>query len=100
MNGMFYNCRSLQYLPDISKWNTYNVKDMGSMFYNCSSLIYLPDFLKWDLKNNPKMGHMFPHCFSVINLPYSFYDRDNLTLGQLYMFSDTYDEIIEQKLNT
>ena len=40
---LFYNCQSLLYLPDISKWNVGNVKDMSYMFYNCRSLLSLPD---------------------------------------------------------
>ena len=38
MSSMFYNCSSLEYLPDISKWNLNNVTDISSIFYNCSSL--------------------------------------------------------------
>ena len=33
MSFMFYGCSSLNNLPDISKWDTKNVKDMSSMFY-------------------------------------------------------------------
>ena len=36
---MFKNCSSLISLPDISKWNTSNVKDMSEIFKNCSLLI-------------------------------------------------------------
>ena len=43
MSYMFYNCESLLFLPDISKWNTNNVKDMSSMFSYCKSLLSLPD---------------------------------------------------------
>jgi surface protein len=32
---MFYNCRSLKSLPDISLWNTNYIIDMSYMFYNC-----------------------------------------------------------------
>ena len=35
---IFYNCESLKYLPDISKWNTEYVNDMSYIFYGCSSL--------------------------------------------------------------
>ena len=43
---MFYNCSSLEYLPDISNWNTKNVVIMRGMFYGCSSLKSLPDISK------------------------------------------------------
>ena len=32
MSYMFYECRSLQSLPDISKWDTKNSTDMSWMF--------------------------------------------------------------------
>ena len=43
---MFSDCKSLNYLPDISKWNTKNVTNMSYMFYNCESLNSLPDISK------------------------------------------------------
>ena len=41
MRGIFEKCSSLNYLPDISKWNTINVKDMYGMFNNCIILLSL-----------------------------------------------------------
>ena len=32
MNGLFGGCSSLNYLPDISKWNIEESKDIGAMF--------------------------------------------------------------------
>ena len=46
MSGMFYGCKSLNSLPDISKWNTSNVKNMSGMFDECLSTINIP--LKFD----------------------------------------------------
>ena len=46
MSYMFYNCRLLSSLPDISKWNTNNINSMKGMFYNCYSLTSLPDISK------------------------------------------------------
>ena len=43
MSCMFYDCSSLQSLPDMSKWNTSNVSNMRGMFCKCSSLQSLPD---------------------------------------------------------
>ena len=37
MNGLFAGCSSLQYLPDISKWNITNTKDISYMFAGCTS---------------------------------------------------------------
>ena len=41
---LFYGCLSLKELPDISKWNTANVRTMEYLFYVCNSLKELPDF--------------------------------------------------------
>ena len=35
MNGLFAGCSSLQNLPDISKWNMKNTKDISFMFAGC-----------------------------------------------------------------
>ena len=40
---MFYGCSSLSSLPDISKWNTNNAKNMEHMLRGCTSLLSLPD---------------------------------------------------------
>ena len=46
MSCIFFQCSSLESLPDISKWDTRNVKDMSDMFYGSCSLESLPDILK------------------------------------------------------
>ena len=61
---MFEGCSSLSSLPDISKWNTNNVTDMGGMFYNCSSLSSLPDISKWN--NITNISEMFDDCLKII----------------------------------
>ena len=40
---MFFGCYSLISLPDISKWNAINVKDMSYIVYECNSLKSLLD---------------------------------------------------------
>ena len=35
LKGLFEGCSSLKYLPDISKWNIKNSKDISSMFLGC-----------------------------------------------------------------
>ena len=42
MSWMFYCCNKLESLPDISQWDTKNVKDMSYMFDGCSSLKKIP----------------------------------------------------------
>ena len=66
---MFYNCTSLNSLPDISKWNTINVNNMSYMFCGCSSLNSLPDISKWNTINVNNMSYMFCGCSSLNSLP-------------------------------
>ena len=46
MSRMFFQSSSLESLPDISKWDNRNVKDMSDMFCGCCSLESLRDILK------------------------------------------------------
>ena len=69
MDGMFYSCNSLIELPDISKWNLSNVLSLDAMFSCCSSLISLPDISKWDISNNEDLSRIFYNCTSLISLP-------------------------------
>ena len=67
MHHMFYECKSLISLPNISKWNTINVNEMQYMFYRCYSLISLPNISKWNTSNN-NIENMFKDCLnSLIN---------------------------------
>ena len=43
LSGIFSGCSNLISLPDISVWNTENVKDMRQIFSRCSNLISIPD---------------------------------------------------------
>ena len=89
MNNMFEECKSLESLPDISKWNTENVTHMGRMFEECKSLESLPDISKWNTKKVTSMSHMFYKCslLTSITLPegvtsigdWAFYDCSSLT---------------------
>jgi surface protein len=72
MRCMFYGCKSLNSLPDISKWDTSNVEDMSYMFSGCNSLNSLPDISKWDTSNVKNMRSMFGECLSTINIPPKF----------------------------
>ena len=59
MSYMFYKCKELISLPDISKWNTINVTDMKAIFQDCSSLSSLPDISIWSTNNVTNMSWMF-----------------------------------------
>ena len=68
MLGIFSGCSSLSVLPDISKWDTSNIKIFKYMFCNCSSLVKIPDILKWDLSKGEIDG-IFNECLSLTILP-------------------------------
>jgi len=51
MKCVFKDCKSLKYLPDISKWNTSNVIDIIGLFLQCKSLEKLPDISIWNNYN-------------------------------------------------
>jgi len=62
MSYMFYNCRCLSSISDISNWNTNNVTDMNNMFYYCFHLSSLPDISKWNTNNVTNMNGIFSYC--------------------------------------
>ena len=66
MEYLFKGCVSLQFLPDISKWNTSNVEMMDKIFKNCESLVYIPNITKWNLKNLQRKNNLFEDCFSLL----------------------------------
>ena len=66
---IFYECKSLISLPDISKWNITNITNMSCMFFQCKSLISLPDISEWNTANVTNTSDMFSECKSLISLP-------------------------------
>ena len=66
---MFFNCSSLKYLPDISKWKTNNVINMEDIFNYCNSLESLPDISKWNTNNITYMNYLFYYCKSLEFFP-------------------------------
>ena len=69
MSYMFYGCRTLDSLPDISKMNIYNITNMSHMFYGCKSLRTLPDISNWNTSNITDISYMFYGCKSLKPLP-------------------------------
>ena len=69
MSYMFYNCKSLLSLPDISKWNTINVTNINSIFSGCSSLTVLSDISKWNTSNITNFHGIFSNCKSLLSFP-------------------------------
>ena len=75
MSHMFYDCDSLDSIPDISQWNTKDVIDMSFMFYGFKS-IHLIDISKWDIRNVTNMSSMFRYCKSLPDI--SKWDTKNV----------------------
>ena len=69
MYNLFYGCSSLKNLPDISKWNTNKLIDIGCIFKNCSSLSILPDISKWNTNKIKYIDSILDGCSSLISLP-------------------------------
>ena len=65
---MFFDCSSLQSLPDISKWAMNNIININSIFCYCCLLSYLSDISKWNLKNL-NINNIFKGCSSLITIP-------------------------------
>ena len=68
MRGLFFSCKSLEFLPDISKWNS-NVKDLSYLFYKLTSLKSSPDISKWCLSKVNNMENMFAFFKSLSFIP-------------------------------
>ena len=66
---MFYGCKSIASIPDISKWDTSKIVDMSFMFYNCLMLSSLPDIDNWSIENLKSYTYMFVGCSSLKNFP-------------------------------
>ena len=78
MSSLFENYRS-KYLPDISNWDTSNVEDMSRMFYLCLSLEFLPDISKWNTSNVKNIEQMFLMCWNLKAIPdISKWDTSNV----------------------
>ena len=69
LSYMFDNCSLLKKIPDISHWNTSKVEKMEYMFTNCTSLLVLPDISKWDVSKVKDMKYMFSNCKLLSYLP-------------------------------
>ena len=95
MSSMFHFCSSLESLPDLSKWETKNVKDMNNMFKFCHLLKTIPGISEWNTKNVKNMGHIFDNCSSLESLPdISKWDTKNVK----YMYNMFYNCIKLQSL--
>ena len=68
-NYVYPGFNSLKSLPDLVKWDAYNIKNMDFMFYGCKSLISLPNIDEWDLSNIEHKNCMFDGCMPLSSIP-------------------------------
>ena len=59
MSYMFYKCKDLLSVSNISDLDTSKVKNMSCLFYDCESLLLLPEILNWDTSKVTDISYMF-----------------------------------------
>ena len=69
---MFYKCKQLKSIGDISDWDVSNVKDMSVMFSGCEQLKSVGDISNWNVSNVKNVNCMFGGCTEKI-IPYWYY---------------------------
>ena len=74
----FFSCSKLIYFPDISDWNTNNVKAMSGMFAECIMISSLPDLSKWKINKNVEMNNIFKGIPDYIEIPEKFRLREEM----------------------
>ena len=57
MNKIFYGYNSLIHLPDLSKWNIFNINEMDDIFDECFSLLFIPGIHKLDISKKIKSNY-------------------------------------------
>ena len=83
---MFSYCSSLIQLPDISKWNIINVKNMSEMFSYCSSLPKISNISLWNINYKANITKIFYHC-SFLIMPHIF--KWNIKINNNLFISST-----------
>ena len=68
MGFMFYECKQLKSVGDLSDWDVSNVEHMHYMFYNCENLKSIGDLSDWNVSSGVKTGYMF-FCSAITNIP-------------------------------
>ena len=87
MSYMFFECRRLKSIPNISKWNSINIIDMGYMFDSCTGLIKLPDISTWNTSNVINFRAIFEGCTFLESLPDISKWNTNKVTDMSYMFN-------------
>ena len=77
MGNMFYNCQGLRTL-DVSRWDTSSVTNMRGMFLYCESLEEV-DVSGWDTSHVQDMGFLFCSCKALLSVDVSGWDTSSVT---------------------
>ena len=70
MSCMFYECSSLESLPDISKFDTSNITLINQLFFVYNSLKYLPNISKYYFYKFPQNNYIY---YIILNIIFLFY---------------------------
>ena len=82
--------KSLESLPAISKWNV-EFADISYMFYYCKSLKSLIDISKWAINEYNKIDKAFNFCYSLKSFPdISNWGKNVLISNKITIFCETY----------
>ena len=71
MRYLFYNCCSLNYLPNISKFKTNKLINIEGIFAECNNLLEIPDISEWFTNNDEdriQIQYIFYNCSSIESL--------------------------------
>ena len=88
MSYMFYDCKTLILISNISKLNTNKVNNMKALFSKCGKLKSLPDISKWDITKVRDVSYMFSGCQLLESLPnISKWNTNNvLNISSMFYF--------------
>lgn len=62
---MFRDCKELQDITALSRWDVSTIKDMTSMFWNCEQLKDITALSNWNVTNVNYMQYMFYGCHKL-----------------------------------
>lgn len=90
MHGMFFGCDGDVFNPDVSQWDTSSVENMSVMFSYCSGDMFNPDVTYWDVSNVYNMSRMFEYCGGYeFNPDVSKWDTSNVgNMNDLFRVCD------------
>ena len=91
MNGMFEECKELEYL-DLSNFNTSNVTDMNGMFKKCHKLKQIKGINNFNIKKGTNTSEMFDECNQLEYLILSKFNISNINVNENKLKSQLHEE--------